>query len=59
MILAIPEALKLSHLLEDHIVVRTHGTVVHLLRKSLDARHVNVFVLDEADNMRDLQSMGE
>jgi ATP-dependent RNA helicase DDX19/DBP5 len=28
-------------------------------RKSLGATHVNVFVLDEADNMLDLQGMGE
>ena len=31
-----------------------------LLRKrAIDARGVNVFVLDEADNMLDLQGMGE
>lgn len=59
-ILAIPEAVKLSHSLKDHIVVGTPGTVVHLLRrKCIDASHVNIFVLDEADNMLDLQSMGE
>jgi ATP-dependent RNA helicase DDX19/DBP5 len=59
-ILAIREALPRSQVLKDHIVVGTPGTVMDLLkRKSLDATHVNVFVLDEADNMLDLQGMGE
>ena len=58
--LAIREAVKHSQVLKDHIVVGTPGTVMDLMkRRSLDARHVNVFVLDEADNMLDLQGMGE
>jgi len=59
-VLAIREAMKPSQVLRDHIVVGTPGTVMDLLRrKYLDSRHVNVFVLDEADNMLDLQGMGE
>lgn len=58
--LAIKEAVKKGEQLKDHIVVGTPGTVLDLLKKrSIDARNVNVFVLDEADNMLDLQGMGE
>lgn len=58
--LAIKDAVKKGELLRDHVVVGTPGTVMDLLRrKALDARFVNVFVLDEADNMLDLQGMGE
>ena len=58
--LAIKDGVKRGEQLKDHIVVGTPGTVMDLLkRRSLDARHVNVFVLDEADNMLDLQGMGE
>jgi ATP-dependent RNA helicase DDX19/DBP5 len=46
--------------LKDHIIVGTPGTVMDLLRRrAIDPRNVNVFVLDEADNMLDLQGMGE
>jgi ATP-dependent RNA helicase DDX19/DBP5 len=58
--LAVKEGVKKGEQLRDHIVVGTPGTVMDLLRrKALDARFVNVFVLDEADNMLDLQGMGE
>src|SRR5579862_3964364 len=58
--LAIKEGVKKGERLTDHIVVGTPGTVMDLMRKkSLDSRFVNVFVLDEADNMLDLQGMGE
>lgn len=58
--LAIKDAVKKGDQLRDHIVVGTPGTVMDLLRKrAIDARGINVFVLDEADNMLDLQGMGE
>jgi ATP-dependent RNA helicase DDX19/DBP5 len=58
--LAIKDQVKRGEQLNAHIVVGTPGTVMDLLkRRTLDARHVNVFVLDEADNMLDLQGMGE
>jgi len=59
-VLAIKEGVKRGEQLKAHIVVGTPGTVMDLLkRRTLDPRHVNVFVLDEADNMLDLQGMGE
>jgi len=58
--LAVKEQIKKGESVNAHIVVGTPGTVMDLLkRRQLDARHVNVFVLDEADNMLDLQGMGE
>jgi ATP-dependent RNA helicase DDX19/DBP5 len=58
--LAIKESIKKGEQIRDHIVVGTPGTVLDMLRrKSLDTKDVNVFVLDEADNMLDLQGMGE
>jgi len=58
--LAVKEAVQKGDKLADHVVVGTPGTVMDLLRrKALDARSVRVFVLDEADNMLDLQGMGE
>lgn len=58
--LAVKDGVKRGEHVNDHIVVGTPGTVMDLLKKrALDARNVNVFVLDEADNMLDLQGMGE
>src|SRR5271155_3906703 len=58
--LAVKDAVQRGETLTDHVVVGTPGTVMDLLRrKALDARNVKVFVLDEADNMLDLQGMGE
>jgi ATP-dependent RNA helicase DDX19/DBP5 len=58
--LAVKEQIKKGESVNAHIVVGTPGTVMDLLkRRQLDARHINVFVLDEADNMLDLQGMGE
>ena len=58
--LAIKDGVERGQQLRDHIVVGTPGTVMDLLkRRALDVRSVSVFVLDEADNMLDLQGMGE
>jgi len=58
--LAVKDGVKRGEQVRDHIVVGTPGTVMDLLKKkAIDPRHVNVFVLDEADNMLDLQGMGE
>lgn len=58
--LAVKDGVQKGEKLSDHIVVGTPGTVLDLLRRrALDAKNVNVFVLDEADNMLDLQGMGE
>lgn len=43
-----------------HVVVGTPGTLMDMIvKKKLDPRDVKVFVLDEADNMLDQQSLGE
>lgn len=58
--LAVKDAVQRGEQLKDHIIVGTPGTVLDLLkRRAIDPRNVNVFVLDEADNMLDLQGMGE
>jgi ATP-dependent RNA helicase DDX19/DBP5 len=58
--LAVRDGIQKGEVVKDHIVVGTPGTVMELLkRRALSARDVNVFVLDEADNMLDLQGMGE
>lgn len=58
--LAVKDGVQKGEQLKAHIVVGTPGTVMDLLkRRQLDSRSVNVFVLDEADNMLDLQGMGE
>ncbi|KAG8883365.1 RNA helicase required for poly(A+) mRNA export [Tulasnella sp. 332] len=45
---------------DAHIVVGTPGTMVNLLnRKQIKANHIKIFVVDEADNMLDLQGLGE
>lgn len=46
--------------LKGQIVVGTPGTVMDLIRKRLlQATRIKVLVLDEADNMLDLQGMGD
>lgn len=46
--------------LKGQIVVGTPGTVTDLIRKRLlQANQIKVLVLDEADNMLDLQGMGD
>lgn len=44
----------------QQIVVGTPGTMAEMLRRGqIDPRGLKVFVLDEADNMLDGQSLGE
>ncbi|KXT03918.1 hypothetical protein AC578_9255 [Pseudocercospora eumusae] len=45
---------------EGQIVVGTAGTIVEKLkRRQIDAREIKILTLDEADNMLDLQGMGD
>ncbi|KAF1823445.1 P-loop containing nucleoside triphosphate hydrolase protein [Dissoconium aciculare CBS 342.82] len=45
---------------EGQVVIGTPGTVVDMLRKNLiDKRNIKVLTLDEADNMLDMQGMGD
>ncbi|CAZ84903.1 unnamed protein product [Tuber melanosporum] len=57
---AIPNMVQRGQKIDAHIVVGTPGTVLDLIRrKQLPIEHLKVFVLDEADNMLDLQGLGE
>lgn len=58
---AIPsDAANRGRELKGQIVVGTPGTVMDLIRKRLlQANQIKVLVLDEADNMLDLQGMGD
>ncbi|KAG9295938.1 hypothetical protein G9A89_006677 [Geosiphon pyriformis] len=43
-----------------HLIIGTPGTMAEMIRKRLvETRHLKIFVLDEADNMLDQQSLGE
>lgn len=54
------DAVKRGEKVSAQIVVGTPGTVADLIRKrSIDPSRVCIFVLDEADNMLDLQGLGD
>ncbi|KAG0130053.1 P-loop containing nucleoside triphosphate hydrolase protein [Tuber indicum] len=58
--LAIPNMVRRGQRIDAHIVVGTPGTVLDLIRrKELAVEHLKILVLDEADNMLDLQGLGE
>ncbi|KAL3897905.1 MAG: hypothetical protein SGCHY_003101 [Lobulomycetales sp.] len=58
--LAVRDAVKRGEKVSAQIVVGTPGTVADLIRKrSIDPSRVCIFVLDEADNMLDLQGLGD
>lgn len=58
---AVPtDAAQRGRKIEASVVVGTPGTVMDMIRKrSMDARHLKVLVLDEADNMLDQQGLGD
>jgi ATP-dependent RNA helicase DDX19/DBP5 len=57
---AIPDPSKRGQKLEGQVIVGTPGTVIDVVRRrSLDPRGIKVLVLDEADNMLDLQGLGD
>ncbi|EGP92400.1 unnamed protein product [Zymoseptoria tritici ST99CH_1A5] len=57
---AIPNVNTRNQQVDAQIVVGTPGTVMELLkRRLLDSRNIKVLTLDEADNMLDLQGMGD
>ncbi|ANB13143.1 ATP-dependent RNA helicase DBP5 [Sugiyamaella lignohabitans] len=58
--LAIPDSYERNAKVNAHIIVGTPGTVLDLVRRrQLDLSALKVFVLDEADNMLDLQGLGD
>lgn len=57
---ALKDSVEKGAKVDAHVVVGTPGTVIDLIRKrQIDASHVRVFVLDEADNMIDQQGLGD
>nr|POE49250.1 atp-dependent rna helicase dbp5 [Quercus suber] len=57
---AIPNANERDRTVDGQIIVGTPGTVIDLLRRrQLDPKEVKVLTLDEADNMLDIQGMGD
>lgn len=57
---AIPGAVPRDSKVEGSIVVGTPGTVIDLIRrKQFDTRALKVLVIDEADNMLDMQGLGD
>lgn len=57
---AVPDPSKRGQPIEGQVVVGTPGTVMDVLkRRLLDGRNVKILTIDEADNMLDLQGMGD
>ncbi|KAM7191459.1 ATP-dependent RNA helicase DBP5 [Naviculisporaceae sp. PSN 640] len=57
---AVPGAVPRDTRIEGSIVVGTPGTVIDLIRrKQFDTRALKVLVIDEADNMLDMQGLGD
>ncbi|KAK5115360.1 RNA helicase required for poly(A+) mRNA export [Meristemomyces frigidus] len=57
---AIPQSIARGQTLQGQVVVGTPGTVMDMVkRRQLDVRGIKVLTLDEADNMLDMQGMGE
>ncbi|KAK5683416.1 RNA helicase required for poly(A+) mRNA export [Elasticomyces elasticus] len=57
---AIPQSVPRGQQLTGQIVVGTPGTTMDMMkRKTFDTRALRVLTLDEADNMLDMQGMGE
>jgi ATP-dependent RNA helicase DDX19/DBP5 len=57
---AVPDPTKRNQKYEAHVLVGTPGTVMDMIRrKFINAKHLKILVLDEADNMLDQQGLGE
>lgn len=57
---AVPDKENRNRQITGHVVVGTPGTVTDMVRrKQLNPRGIKVLVLDEADNMLDLQGLGD
>lgn len=48
-------------LLMEHVIIGTPGIIMDCLRrkKTIDTRHIKLFILDEADNMLDQDGLGD
>lgn len=60
--LAVPGSWSRGQKIDKHILIGTPGTVVDMLSKGgkiFDPKQIRVFVLDEADEMLAMQSLGD
>lgn len=58
--LAVKDSLPKGGKIESHIIIGTPGTIMDLIRKRrLSTANLRIFILDEADNMLDLQGLGD
>jgi superfamily II DNA/RNA helicase len=58
--LAVPGGFDKKRPFDAHIIVGTPGTVVECLRRKLiDPTHIKMLVMDEADNLLDMQGLGD
>lgn len=57
---AIPGALQRGQPVSANLIVGTPGTLMDIIRRrQLDASNIRALVLDEADNMLDMQGLGD
>ena len=60
--LAVPGSWSRNVKIESHILIGTPGTIVDMLSRGgriFDPKQIRVFVLDEADEMLAMQSLGD
>jgi len=58
--IAVKDSLPKAGKIESNIIIGTPGTIMDLVRKRrLSTANIRFFVLDEADNMLDLQGLGD
>lgn len=58
--LVVKDSIERNQRVNAHILVGTPGTMLGLIKKrQINASKVKIFVLDEADNMLDLQGLGD
>lgn len=58
--LIVPDSYERNQGINSQIIVGTPGTVLDLIRrKMIPVKNVKIFVLDEADNMLDMQGLGD
>jgi ATP-dependent RNA helicase DDX19/DBP5 len=57
---AVPGAVERGKGVDGHVIVGTPGTVMDLIKRGqFNVREMKVLVLDEADNMLDMQGLGD
>lgn len=58
--LLVPESYDKTDLFNEHVLIGTPGTVMELIqRRKINASHLKVFVIDEADSMLENQGLAD